>query len=81
MAVVRAGRVGGVIAGEVAEYTRTAKIGQGTYGVVFSGANRATGARVALKRIRLDAGDEGVPPTALREIVTLRELRHENIVE
>ena len=36
---------------------------------------------VALKRIRLDADDEGVPSTAIREISILKELQHPSIVE
>lgn len=36
---------------------------------------------MALKRIRLEVEDEGIPSTALREISLLRELSHENIVE
>lgn len=35
---------------------------------------------VALKKIRLEAEDEGVPSTAIREISLLKELRNENIV-
>jgi serine/threonine protein kinase len=34
----------------------------------------------ALKRIRLEAEDEGIPSTAIREISLLKELRHPNIV-
>jgi serine/threonine protein kinase len=33
-----------------------------------------------MKKIKLDAETEGIPSTALREISTLRELRHPNIV-
>ena len=36
---------------------------------------------MALKRIRLEVEDEGIPSTALREISLLRELKHENVVE
>ena len=36
---------------------------------------------MALKRIRLEVEDEGIPSTALREISLLRELTHENIVD
>jgi serine/threonine protein kinase len=36
---------------------------------------------VALKRIRLEVEDEGIPSTTLREIAVLRQLRHPNIVE
>lgn len=35
---------------------------------------------VALKKIRLEAEDEGVPSTAIREISLLKEMRNENIV-
>lgn len=35
---------------------------------------------MALKRIRLDNEEEGVPSTAIREISLLKELRHPNIV-
>ena len=35
---------------------------------------------VALKRMRLDAHDEGVPVTTLREVALLKDLRHDNIV-
>ena len=36
---------------------------------------------IALKKIRLDSEDEGVPGTALREISLLKELNHPNVVE
>ena len=36
---------------------------------------------VALKKIRLEVEDEGVPSTALREISLLKELSHPNIVD
>jgi hypothetical protein len=40
-----------------------------------------TNSLVALKRIRLDTEDEGVPSTAIREIALLKEMRHPAIVE
>jgi len=36
---------------------------------------------VALKKIRLEAEDEGVPSTAIREISLLKELKDENVVK
>jgi len=39
-----------------------------------------TGEFIALKKIRLEAEDEGVPSTAIREISLLKELAHPNIV-
>ena len=35
---------------------------------------------VALKKIRLESDDEGVPSTAIREISVLKEMDHPNIV-
>jgi len=35
---------------------------------------------IALKKIRLEHEDEGVPSTAIREISILKELKHQNIV-
>ncbi|CAL1281972.1 unnamed protein product, partial [Larinioides sclopetarius] len=52
----------------------------GTYGVVYKGKHKKTGRIVALKKIRIENEDEGVPSTALREISSLKELKHPNIV-
>jgi hypothetical protein len=54
--------------------------GEGTYGVVYKAKHRQTGQCFALKKIRLEQEDEGVPPTAIREISLLKELQHVNIV-
>jgi cyclin-dependent kinase len=62
-------------------YEKLEKIGEGTYGVVYKARNLETGNIVALKKIRLEGEDEGIPSTALREISVLREIEHENIVK
>eukprot|EP01100_Stratorugosa_tubuloviscum_P000914 TRINITY_DN1201_c1_g1_i2.p1 TRINITY_DN1201_c1_g1~~TRINITY_DN1201_c1_g1_i2.p1 ORF type:complete len:297 (+),score=128.18 TRINITY_DN1201_c1_g1_i2:103-993(+) len=62
------------------KYMKLDKLGEGTYGIVYKAKNRETGEVVALKRIRLESEDEGVPCTAIREISLLKELRHPNIV-
>ncbi|XP_013774341.1 cyclin-dependent kinase 1-like [Limulus polyphemus] len=62
------------------DYAKIEKIGEGTYGVVYKGKNKKTGQLVALKKIRLESEDEGVPSTAIREISLLKELQHPNIV-
>eukprot|EP01038_Epipyxis_sp_PR26KG_P005665 gene5665-7822_t len=56
-------------------------VGEGTYGVVYKAKDRNTNEIVALKRIRLEVEDEGIPSTTLREISVLRTLKHDNIVE
>ena len=61
-------------------YQKLERIGEGTYGIVYKAKDRVSEAIIALKRINLDAEDEGIPSTAIREISLLKELRHPNIV-
>ncbi|KAI3396888.1 hypothetical protein diail_11592 [Diaporthe ilicicola] len=62
-------------------FQKLEKLGEGTYGVVYKARDLANGSRiVALKKIRLEAEDEGVPSTAIREISLLKEMRHPNIM-
>ena len=66
-------------------YRDILKIGSGTYGTVFSATAMATETsveeRVALKRIKLDDENEGIASSALREVLILKSLKNENIVE
>lgn len=43
--------------------------------------DKVTGQFVALKKIRLEKEDDGVPSTAIREISLLKGLKHPNVVE
>ncbi|KAK8769988.1 hypothetical protein V5799_013546 [Amblyomma americanum] len=61
-------------------YVKVEKIGEGTYGIVYKGKDKRDGKIVALKKIRLESEDEGVPSTAIREIALLKELKHKYIV-
>ncbi|KAI9666021.1 MAG: Cyclin-dependent kinase catalytic subunit [Bathelium mastoideum] len=63
-------------------YQKMEKIGEGTYGVVYKARDLTTKDQriVALKKIRLEAEDEGVPSTAIREISLLKEMNDPNIV-
>jgi len=61
-------------------FRRLEKLGEGTYGVVYKARDVNTGDTLALKKIRLDAEDEGIPSTAIREISLLKQLQHPNIV-
>ncbi|CAL9160400.1 cell division control protein 2 homolog A-like isoform X2 [Musa acuminata AAA Group] len=62
------------------QYEKVEKIGEGTYGVVYKARDRLTNEMIALKKIRLEQEDEGVPSTAIREISLLKEMQHCNIV-
>ncbi|KAL9070962.1 MAG: hypothetical protein Q9157_005639, partial [Trypethelium eluteriae] len=63
-------------------YQKLEKIGEGTYGVVYKAKDLTTKDHriVALKKIRLEAEDEGVPSTAIREISLLKEMNDPAIV-
>jgi serine/threonine protein kinase len=52
-------------------FERLDKLGEGTYGVVYKAKDKLTDEIVALKKIRLENTDEGVPSTAIREISLL----------
>ena len=61
-------------------YTTELKVGEGTYGVVYRATDSETGQLVAVKQIRLENEEEGIPSTALREISLLQELKHPYVV-
>lgn len=51
------------------------KLGEGTYGEVYKAVDTQNRQYIALKKMRLlEADDEGVPATALREVSLLKEL-------
>ncbi|XP_051186079.1 cyclin-dependent kinase B1-1 [Lolium perenne] len=56
------------------KYEKLEKVGEGTYGKVYKARVAGTGQLVALKKTRLEMDEEGIPPTALREISLLRLL-------
>jgi len=57
------------------------KLGEGTYGVVYKAKNLENGEIVALKKIKLEKEDDGVPSTAIREISLLKGIKHPNVVD
>ena len=72
------------------KYKKLDKLGEGTYGVVFKAQNTEAGEVsqskltvqiVALKKIKLEKEDDGVPSTAIREISLLKGIKHPNVVE
>ena len=48
---------------------------------VYIATHEKTGERAALKKIKLECEDEGVPGTTLREVSLLKELHHPNVVQ
>jgi len=62
-------------------YERLSSLGEGTYGEVFRARRKGTREEFALKRIRMENETQGIPATTLREIATLRTLKHPNIVK
>jgi cyclin-dependent kinase 2 len=64
----------------ILQYEKVEKIGEGTYGVVYKARDRITGQTIALKKIRLEQEEEGIPSTAIREISLLKELQQRNVV-
>ncbi|KAI4330096.1 hypothetical protein MLD38_028403 [Melastoma candidum] len=66
-------------------YDLIGKIGEGTYGLVFlakiksPASNR--GKFIAIKKFKQSKDGDGVSPTAIREIMLLREISHENVVK
>lgn len=62
------------------KYEKLEKLGEGTFGVVYKARNNLANELVALKKIRKQADEEGVPSSALREIALLKELQHVNVV-
>ncbi|XP_044486815.1 cyclin-dependent kinase B1-2 [Mangifera indica] len=56
------------------KYEKLEKVGEGTYGKVYKAKDKTTGQLVALKKTRLEMDEEGIPPTALREVSLLQML-------
>ncbi|KDP25262.1 hypothetical protein JCGZ_20418 [Jatropha curcas] len=66
------------------QYNLIGKIGEGTYGLVFlakTKSNPNRGKSIAIKKFKQSKDGDGVSPTAIREIMLLREISHENVVK
>lgn len=65
---------------KVDSYKKLNLIEEGSYGIVYRAAEIATGDIVALKKIKFEEKSPGFPVTSLREINSLKELNHPNIL-
>ena len=65
------------------KYTKTKILGKGAYGNVFKAKDELGKEIYAMKEFIIknekDAKNEGIPPTAIREVYLLKELNHINI--
>lgn len=64
----------------VTNFERLNHIEEGSYGFVSRAKDITTGEVVALKKLKMDNSPDGFPVTGLREIQTLLEARHQNVV-
>lgn len=59
-------------------YIVSGRIGEGAHGIVLKGIDKSTMQVVAMKRIALkNISEQGLPNTAVRELLALRLIRHE----
>lgn len=65
----------------IQNYSKTKKLGEGTYAVVYLGTQLSTSREVAIKEIKTEGFKDGLDMSAIREVKYLQELRHANIIE
>jgi len=66
---------------DVEEFEKLNDIEEGAYGWVSRARDLATNQVVALKRLKMENAHDGIPVTGIREIQTLMDCDHPNIVE
>ncbi len=65
------------------QYEPVAEIGGGAYGTVYKARDRDSGQFVALKSVRVQTNQDGLPLSTVREVALLKRLEqfdHPNIV-
>lgn len=54
-------------------------LGEGTYGKVFKAKSIRTGELVAMKQMKIEGSEDGMPSTALREIALLKDFQFKDV--
>jgi serine/threonine protein kinase len=62
------------------QYMAVERLGKGTYGTVYKVKVKSTDKYYAIKKIKNEMDDEGIPSTSLREISILKKMKHPNVV-
>lgn len=70
------GGTGRITMGVLDRYELVAEIGIGAYGTVFKARDLQTGKFVAVKDVRVQSNENGLPLTAVREVALLKRLEH-----
>ena len=65
----------------LSRYKMSEKLGEGSYGIVYRALDQRDNSIVALKVLKIDSLEDGVPSTLLREISILKSLDHINVVK
>ncbi|XP_067832594.1 cyclin-dependent kinase 4 [Heptranchias perlo] len=60
----------------VTQYEPVAEIGGGAYGTVYKARDSRSGKFVALKNVRVQMSEDGLPPSTVREVALLKRLEH-----
>ncbi len=74
---MRGGEFGSRLIRKMERYQKLEKIGEGTYGIVYKAKDRVSGQIIALKRIRLEAEDEGLYWSTLLTLLDLKQESHQ----
>ena len=61
-------------------YMAVERLGKGTYGTVYKVRKKGTEKYFAIKKIKNEMDNEGIPSTALREIAILKKMKNPNVV-
>ena len=62
------------------QFQAVERLGKGTYGTVYKARKKSDNKFYAIKKIKNELDNEGIPSTALREIAILKKMKNPNVV-